>query len=175
MVRAWIPWLILSVFVFAWGFPTARRTSWTGKTTETITVDGQSQAEGAATPSLKRRDSRSRHCTNRSRRSRRWWPSRPRKAPSTTLNWLSATGSGIFLAAIVAGLFMGYSIRGLFRQYWETIKLVQILVAHHRRDAGAGIRDALLRHGRDDGPGLRPHRACSIRSSGRCSAGWAWR
>jgi lactate permease len=41
------------------------------------------------------------------------------------LNWLSATGTGIFLSAILAGLFMGYSIGGLFKKYWETIKLVR--------------------------------------------------
>jgi lactate permease len=41
------------------------------------------------------------------------------------LNWLSATGSGILLAAIVAGLLMKYSIGGLIRKYLETIKLVR--------------------------------------------------
>ena len=44
-----------------------------------------------------------------------------KEAAVYTLNWLSATGSGIFLAAILAGLFMGYSIAGLFRKYWQTI------------------------------------------------------
>jgi lactate permease len=48
-----------------------------------------------------------------------------KEAAVYTLNWLSATGSGIFLAAIVAGLFMGYSIPGLFRQYLSTIWLVR--------------------------------------------------
>jgi lactate permease len=43
-----------------------------------------------------------------------------------TLNWLSATGSGILIAAIIAGLLMGYSIPGLLRQYWDTIKLVKL-------------------------------------------------
>ena len=42
-----------------------------------------------------------------------------------SLNWLSATGSGILLAAIGAGFFMGYSVRDLFRKYWDTIKLVR--------------------------------------------------
>ena len=42
-----------------------------------------------------------------------------------SFNWLSATGSGIFFAAIIAGLFMGYSVPALIRQYWQTIKLVK--------------------------------------------------
>lgn len=42
-----------------------------------------------------------------------------------SLNWLSATGTSIFIAALLAGLFMGYSVPGLFKKYWETIKLVK--------------------------------------------------
>jgi len=42
-----------------------------------------------------------------------------------SLNWLSATGSGILLAAIIAGFLMQYSVGGLLRKYWETLKLVR--------------------------------------------------
>jgi lactate permease len=42
-----------------------------------------------------------------------------------TLNWLSATGSGILLAALFAGLYMGYSLRELLRKYLDTIVLVR--------------------------------------------------
>jgi lactate permease len=41
------------------------------------------------------------------------------------LNWLSATGTGILVAAIVAGLVMRYSVVELARAYWRTIKLVR--------------------------------------------------
>jgi lactate permease len=40
-------------------------------------------------------------------------------------NFLSASGSGIFLAAIIAGFAMGYSVRGLCRVYWKTLKIVR--------------------------------------------------
>jgi lactate permease len=40
-------------------------------------------------------------------------------------NWLSATGTGIFIASVIAGFAMGYSIKGLLRLYWQTIKLVR--------------------------------------------------
>ena len=36
------------------------------------------------------------------------------------LNWLSATGSGILLAALVAGAWMGFSLRQMARTYLET-------------------------------------------------------
>ncbi len=42
-----------------------------------------------------------------------------------TFNWLSATGSGIFLASIIAGLAMKYSVRELLSVYWKTVKLVR--------------------------------------------------
>jgi lactate permease len=42
-----------------------------------------------------------------------------------SLNWLSATGSGILLAALLAGLYMRYSFGELLCKYWETIKLVK--------------------------------------------------
>jgi lactate permease len=40
-------------------------------------------------------------------------------------NWLSATGTGIFIASIIAGLGMGFSASALVRAYWQTLKLVR--------------------------------------------------
>jgi len=42
-----------------------------------------------------------------------------------SLNWLSATGSGILAAAIVAGLLMGYRPGGMIDAYWRTLKRVR--------------------------------------------------
>ena len=41
------------------------------------------------------------------------------------LNWLSATGSGILIAALIAGVAMGYGPAALARVYWATLKLVR--------------------------------------------------
>jgi lactate permease len=46
-----------------------------------------------------------------------------------TLNWLSATGSGILLAAIISGLVMGYKVRDMFKVYWDTLKLLRYSLA----------------------------------------------
>ena len=43
------------------------------------------------------------------------------EAAEFKLNLLSATGTGILLAAIVAGLAMGFGLRQLARTYLETL------------------------------------------------------
>jgi lactate permease len=47
------------------------------------------------------------------------------EAAMFALNWLSATGSGIFIAAVIAGFTMGYSMRELLVMYWRTLHLVR--------------------------------------------------
>ncbi|MCA1585429.1 MAG: L-lactate permease [Acidobacteria bacterium] len=102
-VRAWVPWLILSVLVFVWGLPQIR-----------ALIDGASTIR-VAWPGLHNVVSRV----------------PPVVAAATpepaifVFNWLSATGSGILIAAIIAGFTMGYSPRQLARTYWRTLKLVR--------------------------------------------------
>jgi lactate permease len=56
-------------------------------------------------------------------------PVAPPKAPPEkaifTFNWLSATGSGILLAAILAGWLMGFASAQLVKTYWRTLHLVR--------------------------------------------------
>jgi len=42
-----------------------------------------------------------------------------------SFNWMSATGTGIFLSALVAGLFMGYRPTEMLLKYWQTLVLVR--------------------------------------------------
>jgi lactate permease len=42
-----------------------------------------------------------------------------------TLNWLSATGTGILIAAIIAGIVMGVSFGKIVQTYGKTLKLVR--------------------------------------------------
>jgi lactate permease len=126
VVRAWVPWLILTVFVFAWGFPTVKNFL-NGQSVQVTMVDGQKKEEKIA------------HAWNGvtkvdfpiaglNDQIEKVPPvvAKPTKEKAVyTLNWLSATGSGIFLAAILAGLFMGYSPMGLIRKYLSTIWLVR--------------------------------------------------
>jgi len=41
------------------------------------------------------------------------------------LNWLSATGTGIFISAVVSAFLMGYKIREMLAVYWDTFKLLR--------------------------------------------------
>ncbi len=126
VVRAWIPWLILTVFVFAWGFPTVKNLL-NGQSVQVTVVDGQKKEEKIAHAwnGITKLDFPIGSLNNLVEKVPPVVSKPTKEAAVYTLNWLSATGSGIFLAAIVAGLFMGYSIPGLFRKYFSTIWLVR--------------------------------------------------
>lgn len=130
VIRAWVPWLVLSVFVFLWGVPqfkgllngsyvavkveqtatgpvkTEEKTtySWNGITKLDFPVAGLHDLVEKVPPVVAKAHT---------------------EKAVYSLNWLSATGSGILLAALLAGLYMRYSFLELLRKYWETIKLVK--------------------------------------------------
>jgi lactate permease len=103
MVRAWAPWVILSVFVFIWGTPAFKKIMdglWAWK----YAIPGLDQMVVKMPPVV----------------------SKPApEAAVFTFNVLSMAGTGILVSALTAGLMMGYSISRLFKEYWETIKLVR--------------------------------------------------
>ncbi|MGB2715943.1 MAG: L-lactate permease [Vicinamibacterales bacterium] len=103
VIRAWVPWLILSVLVFVWGLPQMK--AWLDSISVVrIPVPGLHNLISRVPPVV---------------------PS-PRPEPAVyVLNWLSATGSGILVAAIIAGFVMRYSPAELIRTYWRTLKLVR--------------------------------------------------
>jgi lactate permease len=103
VIRAWVPWLILSVLVFVWGLPQMK--AWLDSLSVVrIPVPGLHNLISRVPPVV---------------------PS-PRPEPAVyVLNWLSATGSGILVAAIIAGFVMRYSPLELLRAYWRTLKLVR--------------------------------------------------
>ena len=104
MIRAWIPWLILSILVFLWGIPQVR--AWLdGISVIRIPVPGLHLHVFRTPPVV---------------------PTPAAEAAVFNLNWLSATGTGIFMAAILAGLVMGRSIGELARAYARTLALVSM-------------------------------------------------
>jgi lactate permease len=126
VVRAWVPWLILTVFVFAWGFPTVKNFL-NGQSVQVTMLDGERKEEkiSHAWDGITKVDF---PIAGLDEMVEKVPPvvAKPTKEKAVyTFNWLSATGSGIFLAAIVAGLFMGYSLPGLLGKYLSTIWLVR--------------------------------------------------
>ncbi len=103
VVRAWVPWLILSVLVFVWGLPPVKA-ALDGATTVRIPVPLLHDLIERVPPVV---------------------AVAAREPAMFAVAWLSATGSSIFIAAVLAGLVMGCSVGELVRTYLRTLWLVR--------------------------------------------------
>jgi lactate permease len=116
IVRAWVPWILLSVFVFIWGVPQVK--NFFNGEHKVATPTGFNKQGSAVTkidvpiPALHNSVKRGPQVAGTN--------AAPEKAVFT-FNWLSATGTGILAAALVAGLLMGFSPGELARTYVQTI------------------------------------------------------
>jgi len=106
ILRAWLPWIILSIIVFVWGLPQTK-SFLDGIAAPKIAVPYLDKLVVRVPPVVTKPTS---------------------EAAVFNFNWLSATGTGIFVASIIAGLAMGYPAQGLLRIYWKTIKIVRYSV-----------------------------------------------
>jgi lactate permease len=103
LVRAWTPWLILSVFVFVWGLP-AVKTALNGVFAPSFPMAGLHNMVEKMPPVV----------------------AAPTKEGAVyVLNILSATGTGILLSAIVSALFMRYNPVEIVRIFFRTLWLVR--------------------------------------------------
>jgi len=111
--KAWLPFLILSVFVFLWGFKPVK-TWMNNNTTPAWTVtgsDGKPKPNGGWTTPLHNKISRDKPVTQK--------PA-PEGAKFPFI-WLSATGTGCLLAAIVGGTIRGVSPVRLIKIFGHTL------------------------------------------------------
>ena len=99
VMLAWMPWIILTILVFAWGIPLVK--SWLdGLSIFRFPIEGLHNVIEKVPPVV----------------------AKAAKEPAVyALNWLSATGTGILVAAIIAGFAMKYSPLGLLHIYGHTI------------------------------------------------------
>ena len=102
-VRAWTPWLILTVFVFIWGLPPVKE-YFNGLFAPKFPMDGLHNAVMRVPPVV---------------------PKAVPEAAVYVFNLLSATGTGILLSAIVGALFMRYSLGAIVRTFFRTLWLVR--------------------------------------------------
>ena len=107
--RAWVPWILLSVLVFIWGVPAVKQQL------------NALSAPKFAVPRLHHATVRTYPVVPQPTADK---PTKP-EAAEFTLNWLSATGTGILAAAILAGLYMGFSFTELARVYCRTLWTVR--------------------------------------------------
>ena len=103
LLRAWQPWIVLSVLVFLWGIPQIK-----------AFLDGLSVVRFPV-PGLDRLVYRMPPVV----------PAAAAEPAIFSFNWLSFTGTGIFAAAVLSGFLMGFSPRQLVRSYGRTLKRVR--------------------------------------------------
>ena len=103
LIAAWMPWLILSVFVFIWGLPPFK--AWLNSLfAPAFPMTGLHNLIEKMPPVV---------------------PQPTKEGAVYTLNLLSATGTGILLSAVVSALIMKYSPVAIVRTFFKTIWLVR--------------------------------------------------
>ena len=113
--RAWLPWLLLSVFVAVWTTPFAK-TLLNGYPPETKKAPSTWQAPLIPVPKLTGAVLRMPPVVAKPE---------PEKAVFT-LNWLSATGTALLCAGLAAGLLLGVRPLGLVRAYVRVVWRVRV-------------------------------------------------
>ncbi|NJD33659.1 MAG: L-lactate permease [Betaproteobacteria bacterium] len=103
VVRAWMPWVILTVFVFIWGLPVVKD-FFNGIFAPKIPIDGLHNMIEKVAPVV---------------------PKPHKEAAVYVFGLLSATGTGILLAAILGGLVAKYNFGQLVSTYGRTIWMVR--------------------------------------------------
>jgi lactate permease len=101
--RAWMPWIILSVFVFLWGLPQVKALL-DGISIVRLPVPGLDKLVFRVPPVVAVDTA---------------------EGAVFIFNWLSFTGTGILAAAVVSGLLMSFKPRELLGAYWRTLKRVR--------------------------------------------------
>ena len=103
IIRAWTPWAILTVFVFVWGLPPVKA-ALNSIFAPNFPIAGLHNLVEKMPPVVL---------------------APTKEAAIYTLNLLSATGTGILLAAIVGGLVMKYNPWELLKTFGRTLVLVR--------------------------------------------------
>lgn len=120
LVRAWLPWTVLSVCLFVWGLPEVKgflnaerplrlgSFAWQlppGVTHAAWAIPGLDQVVQRTPPVAP--------------------PAAPPEKAVFLFNWLASTGTSILLAALVTGALLGLRLSALVRVYLETIHRIR--------------------------------------------------
>ena len=103
VAKAWIPWAILSVVVFLWGLPVVKALL-DSISIFKIPVAGLHNLILRVPPVVAKPTAES---------------------AVFNLNWLSASGTGILVAAVISGFVMGVGPMAMLRQYAKTLYRVR--------------------------------------------------
>ena len=115
VLKAWMPFAILSLVVLLWGIPTIKlaMNQATTPAFRVVLADGKARSgpPGWDVPYLNNAVSRAA-------------PVVAKPTPESArydFNWLSATGTGCFVAAIIAGMLLGLRPAQLMMIFWRTV------------------------------------------------------
>ncbi|WLH33504.1 L-lactate permease [Pseudomonas sp. FP2196] len=128
VMRAWMPWIILTVFVFAWGTQGFKNLFDTRPAIDPVTQSAKLDPQGKPLREANPIFAPAITFTNLHLQIEKVPPvvAAPKAEEAVyKFTWLTSTGSGILLAAIVGGLLMGYSIPQLIKQYLRTLWVVR--------------------------------------------------
>ncbi|VVM80557.1 L-lactate permease [Pseudomonas fluorescens] len=128
VMRAWMPWIILTVFVFAWGTQGFKNMFDTRPVIDPVTQSAKLDPAGKPLREANPIFAPAVTFTSLHLQIEKVPPvvAAPKAEEAVyKFTWLTATGSGILLAAIVGGLLMGYSIPQLIKQYLRTLWVVR--------------------------------------------------
>jgi len=108
---AWMPWLLLSCFVFAWGLPAVKAALNGGTAAAPNALAGVSLLSWPV-PGLHEHIIRVAPVV-----------AAPTPEPAVfNLNWLSATGTSLLIAGVLSALALGFSPVEIARTFWGTLR-----------------------------------------------------
>ena len=108
---AWMPWVLLSCFVFAWGLPAVKATLNGGAAGAPNALQGISLVSWPV-PGLHEHIVRVAPVVAKP----------TAEAAVFTLNWLSATGTSLLIAAVLSALALGFSPGEIAVTFWGTLR-----------------------------------------------------
>jgi lactate permease len=103
MLRAWLPWIILTVVVFVWGIPPVKN-ALDSFSLVRIQVPGLHNMIERVPPVVAKATA---------------------EPAIYNFNWLTVAGTAVFVSAIIGGFTMGYSVREMARAYGRTLHTVR--------------------------------------------------
>lgn len=125
--RAWLPWCVLTVFVFIWGLPEFKKAI---DVQAVVAADGSPVLDDKGKPKTGNNPFTApvfkfNEIHEKIEKTPPVVPKVKKEEAVYKLNWFTTTGTGILLAALLAGLVMGYRPAQLFSLYGKTLWTVR--------------------------------------------------
>ncbi len=153
VVRAWLPWLVLSVLVFCWGTTTGKKIMNAPEKVFPSMSTWHTPPSVITNPQIP--------VTGLNKMVQRVPPVVAKPAAEAAvfgLNWLSATGSGILVAATISAFIMGLSLSKMVAMWWQTVWHLRFSLMTIAAMLSLGLPYSLLGSRRYHGSRVCPNR-----------------